>query len=252
MADDDWIETVGIGGGILLVNGVITFVGIIVAFLLSFVLVGIFLFPVVLLVSFLITVPVLGFNVRILRATIRGEDVPPRFGDWGDLFREGLYVIGIGVVYTVPLIVVSVLLFLAVFVFFVLFGAASPGQAGDAFATGGSLLFVLGQFVYFGVVTLYSMAMAFLVPVSVAIYAHEDDFRAAFSVDRIRRAGLNKEFAVPWLVAVVGAMVVNNVAGILMFLLVGFFVQFYVQMVMFRLIGLGYVDSMGLDDGTSA
>lgn len=257
LGDDDWLQTVGIGGGILLVNGIITFVGFFVAFLLTFVFIGFMLYPVIVIVSFLITLPVLGYGVRVLRATIRGEDHPPRFGDWGDLFKDGLYVIAIGLVYSLPLVIISVLLFVAFFGLAIVIGGAGSGAGGDPFAAGGSVLLLLGYFVYFGVVFLYSIAMAYVAPISLATYADEGDFRAAFSVDRIKRVGFRSEYAVPWVVAVVGSMVVNNVAGILVFLLVGFFIQFYVQVVVFRLFGLGYVDAMEADgadatDGTDA
>ncbi|MBC7118967.1 MAG: DUF4013 domain-containing protein [Methanobacteriaceae archaeon] len=68
------------------------------------------------IISFLI-IPiflVLGYNLRVLKATIAGFDELPDFDEWGDMLIDGLKVLVVGIVYMlIPIILVFGGVFLA-------------------------------------------------------------------------------------------------------------------------------------------
>lgn len=237
--DEDWVKTVAIGGGLALLPGVLGVFAFVVSLIPVIGLLGVFLYPVVFVVTIAAGIPLLGYNVAVLRGTLRGEDRPPRFDDWRRLFRDGLYGTALAIAHFLPLVAV----FLVVGVVAV---AAMVGLTGATDAEGlvGGL-FVLAYFGSLAVTMLYSLAVAYAFPISLATYAETGDLRAALSLEQYKRVGLDKRYAVVWLVAYLGMQVANLVLGFLIFFLVGFFLQFVLTMVYFRLIGQGYADAAG-------
>jgi hypothetical protein len=77
---------------------------------------------------------VLGYVSRVLRQTADGDDMPPEFDDWGDLFSEGLK----GFVVTLVYSLLPVMVFALAVVFGV--GAAVLGSGGGANGALGGLL----------------------------------------------------------------------------------------------------------------
>lgn len=243
LEDDGWTGTVGIGGLLVFLNFLLGTVGVFVVVILSALTLGLglLLFVPLLLLQALLGVPVLGYGIRVLRSTIGGADVPPRFDDWGSLLRDGLYGYGIGLVYALPMIVVSG-------AFFALFlvGGLALGGAGDH-SGGGSALMAVGQLVFSLVTMVYTVVAGYFAPISFAVYAREESLRAAFSPDRIREVATTSEYAIPWVVGAAVLMLVNNVAGFLTLFVVGAFLQFYGIVVAFRLFGQGYAAALGID-----
>ena len=45
---------------------------------------------------------VLGYCYRSMQETISGNDVPPDFNEWGNLFKKGIGLIGVSIIYGVP------------------------------------------------------------------------------------------------------------------------------------------------------
>lgn len=105
-----WLQTVGIGGLLVLLGGLI-------------------------LVPF---VPLGGYYKRVLARVARGEYEPPLFDEWVDLFTDGLYVYLIAILYVlVPLSVISTGAIIA--------GTASE-QIGTAVMLFGFFLGLLGGY----------------------------------------------------------------------------------------------------------
>ncbi|ODS37494.1 MAG: hypothetical protein A7316_09325 [Candidatus Altiarchaeales archaeon WOR_SM1_86-2] len=46
---------------------------------------------------------VIGYCYRSMQETIRGNDTPPDFNEWGDLFKKGIGLIGVGIMYTLSI-----------------------------------------------------------------------------------------------------------------------------------------------------
>jgi hypothetical protein len=210
---DDWLKTIVIGGVLSLLGGFL-------------------LIPIL---------PVQGYLVRVLDSGVRDDHEPPVFDEWGDLFVDGILLFVIQFVYAlVPFLV------FAVGAFVVGVGAFAAGGSEAAGAGVG----ILGLLV-FGVGGLLSLLVAYFIPAAVANFAYEDEFAAAFDVSRIREAAFTKDYFVAVVLAIVVAVVLGSIAAILTLLIVGIFLTFYVQVVFFFLVGRGFGEALGIDDGGS-
>jgi hypothetical protein len=213
---DEWVKTVVIGG-------LLTFLGFLVV-------------P---------TVLVAGYLVRVLRGTMHGDDVPPRFDDWGALAGDGVRAFAIAVVYgLVPAFLVAVTAGLAVAV-------AGPGPrtgliVGAVTFVGGILALVLG------------LLAAYIIPAAVANYAEQDSFRAGFAVGDLRPVLTSGTYATAWVMGfaiILGAGIVTAVLNIVPLLgtVVGAFVSFYAITAAYYIVGHAWGDLRGLeihdDDG---
>lgn len=86
--DERWVAKIAIGGGLI-------FAGI----LLSPILIGLALF-----------LPISGYMLEVLKNVRDGQATPlPEWTDWGGLFRKGLTVFLIGLVYNIPALIFSCL-----------------------------------------------------------------------------------------------------------------------------------------------
>lgn len=187
-----------------------------------------FMFSFLLLPAF----PALGYLVSVLETTVAGEDEPPAFDDWGDLFISGLVGTVIAIIYSV--------------VPFIVFGgiAALLGGAGGAVGgQGGSALAGLGI-----VTALFSIPVVFLVyymvPAALTNYAIEGRFGAAFAFGSLKPVLLSGEYLVAVFLPLVVAVLLWVVTFILNITVVGLilvpFLQFYGQVAVFRMFGTAF------------
>lgn len=238
--EDEWVKTILIGGSVSMLSLGLIFVTYIIT-ILTFGI-GAVLIPFAAIGGILISVVILGYVIEVMRRTIRGNDTPPRFSDVGELIKDGLYGMAIGIVYQLPLLVLGGAMMALMFVMF----GASAFLESDAAAAGTTLVF----FALFGVGSLflmaYSLGVGYLMPASLCAYAHEGSIGAAFDYDRIKEVALSKEYAVAFAVAFGINLVASQVMQFLMIVLVGFFVQFYVAVVYGRIISEGYADALDL------
>lgn len=172
-----------------------------------------------------------GYLLRVLRDAVRGEAAElPAWDDWETLAVDGLKALLVVFAYLLPVFVVT---FggIVVAVFALPFGAAlGSGAAGgsEAGAAAGTTLFLV---VFVGVVllgTLLALLASYLLPAALVGLAVEDDLGAAFRWDALKQVALSKSYVVGMLLAAVVAIAGSLVATPLVFLLVGFVVQFYV------------------------
>jgi hypothetical protein len=213
---DEWVKTVVIGG-------LLTLFGFLVV-------------P---------TILVAGYLVRVLRATMHGDDAPPQFDDWSDLAGDGLRAFAIAVVYgLVPAILVGVTAGLAA-------AAAGPGPrtglvVGAVTFVGGLLALVVG------------LLAAYVVPAAVANYAEQESFRAGFAVGDLRPVLTSGTYATAWVMGfalIFGAGIVATVLNVVPLLgtVVGAFVSFYAITAAYYIVGHAWGDLRGLelhdDDG---
>jgi hypothetical protein len=204
---EDWLKTV-------LIGGVLTFLG--------FLILPMFV--------------VYGYVVQVVRGTIDGEEGPPVFEEWGDLFVEGFQAWVIGIVYMViPLVVGGVLV----------------GGSLIAMVTGGRAGAGIGAVGFFGGFLLTAVLMlvfGYLAVAAIVRFAEQERFGAAFDVDAIRTLAMDADFAVAWVVSLVGFLVAGVIAGIpLVGWLVAPFATFYAFVVAGRLWGGGLLEAT---DGT--
>jgi hypothetical protein len=211
--DDDWLETVGIGG-LLVLGGAIFFIPIF---------------------------PVYGYLLQTVRAGALKERTPPRFRDWEGLFVDGAKM------FAVMFILVGIPSFLFFFVLLIAVGVgiatfAGSGGGGAAF---GAVGLVLGLLVLVSLLVILFTGYVF--PVALARLALEDDFSAAFDFGEMKRAAFDWDFFVAWLVALGVGMTLGLLATILTFLIVGIFLTFFVQVVVFYILGWGVGEALDID-----
>jgi hypothetical protein len=200
---DDWLTTV-------LIGGVLTF--------LSFLILPMF--------------PVYGYLLRVIRGTIDGDDQPPAFDEWGDLFVEGLQAWLIGLAYMViPLVVGGVLVGGS------LVAMVTGGRAGAGVGAAG---FLVG----FLLTTVLALVFGYLAVAGIVRFAEAERIGAAFDVDGVRSLATDADFAVAWVVSLVGILVAGVIAGIpLVGWLAAPFAYFYAIAVAGRLWGGGTLEA---------
>jgi hypothetical protein len=208
---DDWVKTVIIGGLLALFT------------------------PLIIPAIFLA-----GYVVRVLRGSMNGEETPPVFDDWGELFSEGLGAAVIGIVYgLLPAIVIVATA--------VLGGAIALG-GGDVAAGAGSLIFLVGVLVAF----VLAIMMGYVVPAAVATYVQTGRIGSGFSWSALRPVLLNGTYANAWLVGfaiILGASVISGILNFipLLGLLVGGFLGFYAAVAAYHVIGRAWAEMHPVD-----
>jgi len=187
MESDDWLKTILIGGILLPVT---------------------------------LSIIPSGYLVRAIRANLDGKPEPPSFGDWGELFVDGLKLLIVYFIYMlIPLVVM---------IFTVGTAVAALVSGGEAGAAAGMGTIAVGLLV----TIVLSLVFGYFAVVGVVNMAKEDQFGAAFDVGTIKSVGLNSDFAVPWLISVgvfFGINVITNLLNVIPGLgfILWFFLQFY-------------------------
>jgi hypothetical protein len=204
--EENWIRT-------LLIGSVIA--------LLSFLFIPVFL--------------LFGYYVRVLRGSMTGDDVPPVFDEWGELFTDGLKAFVVAFVYLlVPGIVFAV----------------SSGGVIVAALTGGDagLGALLGSLLGFLVSIVLFLVVWYVTPAALANHARTGNIGDGFAFGEIRPALTSGKYAVPWLMALgvgIAAGIVVGILNVVPFLgfLLALPVNFYAAVVAFRLYGEGFEDA---------
>jgi len=205
---------------------------------------------VLLFLSFLFVpiLPVYGYFVRAARAGYERAGEAPAFEEWGDLLVDGVKVLVVGVVY----FVIPTVVFVAGVVVAGLGAVASePMSPPSAVASGVGLV---GGLLFLAAAVLYLLAV-YLYPAAIVSLSLDDDFSAAFDFTTIFRAAFSADYFVAGVLAILLSLVVGVLSLVLtfltlgLFLLLGVFVQFYVQVAFFYLFGRGYAKALGDDTG---
>ncbi|RDI72925.1 DUF4013 domain-containing protein [Halopelagius longus] len=207
---EDWVETVLIGG------------------ILS--LLGVFVVPVVF---------VLGYFVRVIRATMHGDETAPSFDDWGELGMDGLKAAAISLVYAiVPTAVAGLLIVGGVLTFSV----GGNGPSGGLAALGGVALFV-------GVLALFVLGLLamYAIPAAIANFAETGEVGAGFRFGELRPVLTSGKYFTAWVTGVaivVAGSLVSGALNVVPFLgvVVGGFVGFYASVAAYYLVGRAWGD----------
>lgn len=205
-ARDDWLKTILIGGVLTLFSWLVV--------------------PAIL---------VAGYIVRVLRSTMAGEETPPVFDDWGDLFGDGLRATVIGLVYGL----IPGLVFAVVAVFG---GLLASGDSGLLTGLGG-LTILLGGLV----ALILGLAAAYVLPAALANFAETGRMSAGFSWSTLRPVLFNSVYATAWATGfaiVLVAGIVSSVLNVVPFLgvVVGAFVGFFAAVAAYYVIGTTWAD----------
>lgn len=174
-----------------------------------------------LIVGSFLVIPVfflLGYLLRTLEEGLRESRRVPDFDEWDTMFVRGLAGMGICIGY--PLLSLP----------FFLVGDLLPGAAGALFQFLGLMAVVVG---------------VYLIPAGLANYARYKDFWAGFDTDFVFRLAREGSYFQTWLVAALVGIVGGFLSNLLTVILVGFFLQFYVNVIIFYLFGQGIAGITG-------
>jgi hypothetical protein len=154
-----------------------------------------------------------GYFAEIVRNSIAGKELLlPDWDEWEKKFTDGAKLFIVGLIYSLPMILLFMIIFLFPFVGAI--GAeffASMGDADELLWTITSLIGTFGWMVMFGLTLIISLLMGLITPAVVCHVIAEDDFSAAFQFSdwwKIFRANL-AGFAITYLL-VMGLLTLLN------------------------------------------
>lgn len=212
---DDWLVTVLIGGVLSLL--------------------GFLIIPAIL---------VNGYLLRVVRAAVTDEETAPVFDDWGELFVDGILVWVIEFLY-VGIPTVLLLFVVGSFTVIASVSTSAGAQPGPGAAIGG----LIGLLIFL-VLLLLVVVAGYLLPAAVANFARTGEFTAAFDLPTVARGALTVDYLVAILLVIVVSIVLGFVGALLSVILVGVFVLFYLQVVVFHLFGQGFARGLGEEPAT--
>ena len=125
-----------------------------------------------------------GYMMRIIKQVVEGDGEPtlPEWDDWGDLLLNGLKLMGQSFIFALPLIILWIVGYGAMFFPIVLseLAAESGDMGSEGLLTIISLLTMGGSYVMFGLVILLSGVLGFIQSVIICHVAVTEQFAAAF------------------------------------------------------------------------
>jgi hypothetical protein len=190
--------------------------------------------------------PLQGYFVRVAKASAEGSFDAPAFDEWGDLIVDGVKVF----VVTIAYFIIPTLLFIGAFVVIgigsiaVGGGVEDPGAVTSGVSVVGAVLVLVTLLVY--------LVFVYIYPAGIVNMARRDDIGAAFDFSTVLGAAFTADYFIAGVLAILLALVVGVLTIVLsaltfgLFLLLGVFVQFYVQVAFFYLFGRGYAKALGL------
>lgn len=192
---DDWLKT-------LLIGGVLGLLGVLIV-------------P---------TFIVYGYLMRVLRATMRGEERVPEFDDWGDMLVDGLKAFAITLVYGLVPAILG-----AVFVGFGVLTLVSGGNADSGILAGlGTVGILLGTLL----TLVLGLVAAYIIPAALANYGETGRVGSGFAFGELRPVLTSTKYMTAWAYAIGIFLVSGVLVGVVSFTGVGAivapFVSFYV------------------------
>jgi hypothetical protein len=207
--DKDWVVKVLIGIGILVAGLVLSWL------IVPAILAG-------LLLS--------GYALEITRRVIRGEvEVLPAWEDWGQLLIDGLQVAVIGVVYALPMIIMSACV-----------GAPLQWLSEGSEVASGFFGFAVGCVNF-----LWAIVLSLVLPAAIAKFAAEGELAAAFQFGDV--IALVRDNLATYVITAVMVWVTGIIAslGLLLCFIGVFFTAVYAQLVNGYLYGQAYLEATG-------
>jgi hypothetical protein len=214
--------------------------------------------PLALLLVPVVALPILvlrGYYVAVLAGGANREPGAPSIVRWGKLLSDGVKSVLVSAGYLLPAVLL-VALALAALVALVPPEVTDPSTTpsavesatSEARALGVLAVLVLGGLLLLG----YALLYAYVRPAALAVFAVSGSLREAFRLGRVRSVAGTGDFAVGWLLAGLVLVVGGLFALPLSVLLVGFFLLFYLQVVVHSLYGRAASDVLVPLSGTSS
>ena len=164
----------------------------------------------------IINFALLGWVIDIMRNVSRREPLPlPEWGDFGDKFVKGAILFVVGLIYSLPALIITCPLF------FVPFTRGDFGRDGQqalgSLIAGTALLFTCA-------IAIYALLLSFLMPAIYLNFARKGTFSACFELGAIWRIMSKNlgDYIVAWLIIIVvgiaASFLIGIVGGVLAFI----------------------------------
>ena len=215
MEDQKWVAKLAIGGGLILA-GIITIVG------------WLFTFPVV-----------FGYLAMLTRNVINGNLQPlPEWDNWGERWIEGVKMFVVGLVYSLPVIILRVVLTVP--------GAILANSSNNGVATTGGVLNLAGGCLSF----ILQLAVAVVLPAALARFAVSGSIGDGLKFAEVF-ATVRQNIGMYVVVALMSTFVAGFIGGIgVIACFVGAaFTSFYAYLMTFHLYGQAYRNTQGAPIG---
>lgn len=211
-------------------------------------LIGTLIFLIGMIIPVLPVILITGYAVQVSKRVLNGESLQmPSWEDWSSLFKDGLKLFAIRMIYSLPLLIIAIPLMLSL-IGLPIFLETAEGQNQDA-------LFAIFMVVIMGglcILIPLSLPLAVIIPAAEMHAIEQDNFSAAFQFKnwwQVLRANLGgfivafviyylATFAMTFVVQIVMATVV--LACLLIVLLPG--VSVYAMLIMYATIAIAYRD----------
>lgn len=152
--------------------------------------------------TILLTIPLMGYVMRIYR----GAAPAPEVDNWGTLCIDGLKLIVVGIVYSIPLIILEIIAYSQQI------AAVLSGNFAAAASTPDSLS---QNPVMIALIFLFDIIICILVPVALIRFARTNSFREAFSIGKV----IDYIGKIGWLRYILAIIIISLVIGVPVFLL---------------------------------
>lgn len=178
--------------------------------------------------------PLYGYLLRVLDASLSNAESPPAFEDWSELTVDGLKAVAITVGYT---LVPTVLYVGGVFTYL--------GSEGSTVGNGAALVVAF-------LAVLTALVANYLVPAALANFVREEKLTAAFDAPTIKEAAFTKQYflraaVLPFVLVLLALVITGSLTAVTLGIGLPFvpFVFFYLYSCLFYVFGQAFVDSVG-------
>lgn len=166
-----------------------------------------------------------GYMMQIMQHIIveKGKPFLPQWDDWGKLFVDGAKLLGVVLIYMLPVMVLMMIGFFIMFLFpmlgipvAVIGGEENPEAAGAVMGVL-SIVSMIAFFVLFGISMVFGLAIGIVMPAIMGHVAATGDFGAAFRLKEwwaIFKANVGG-FLLAYLIVFAVSMVLNSILGFL-------------------------------------
>ena len=165
----------------------------------------------------------------------------PAWKNWGDLFVKGFFAFLISLIYGIPVLILTLIIFGGTVLEM---AKAGTFQALEQGAMAGMELFALGGGIALGlaVITLVGLFISYLLPAAVLGFLKNSSFKEAFNFKVVFKKAFNRKYLITWLIVLVIGIIIGLITGLfagidIIYMIVGSAGGFIQYVIMYTLFG---------------
>lgn len=143
----------------------------------------------------------LGYMLRAAKSAMKKDYTMPEWQDWGDLFIKGLLAAVIGIIYSIPIIIL-----IGVFG-----GAAIASAVAGGFSEEAIIIALMSIGIGLAVIGIVALITWYIVPLALMSYITNWKFSDAFKFSNISKKAFTSTYFVTWLLVGVYCVVVSGI-----------------------------------------